>query len=40
MRWNTPRNKAISLIATALAIVLMTFFAAWKVVERLGATQP
>jgi hypothetical protein len=40
MKWSAPRSKAILLVATALAIVLITFFAAWRVVERLGATPP
>jgi hypothetical protein len=40
MRWNAPRSAAILLVAAALAIVSLTFVAAWRVVERLRMTPP
>ncbi len=31
-----PTRRAILLVATAVAIVCVVFFAAWRAVERLG----
>jgi hypothetical protein len=40
MNGKTPRGMRTLIVATALAVVLIAFLAAWRVVTQLGATVP